>query len=384
MPTSIPGLVTMSTITIDYTSAAHQGGGIGRFTRELIGGLARLNSEHRFRLFVAGAQHVGLHAPPGPQFCWRPTRVSPHQLTRIWHRVRLPLPIEIFSGRSELFHAPDFVLPPTLPRTRRLVMVHDLSFERVPETFTPWLLRYLRQAVPRSLRSADHIIANSAATRDDYLTHFSLAESQFTVIHGGVSPEFQPVDSAADKHLFPQLKRPFVLAVGTLQPRKNFTRLIEAIAILRETGCALELAIAGGRGWLEGEILDTRDRLGLQDAVHLLGYVPDAQLPALYRRARVFAYPSLYEGFGLPLLEAMACGTPTLTASVSSLPEAAGDAAIYIDQNDTDSIAAGLRRLHEDDSLRAALREKGFVRAREFTWARASAKLLGVYDMLLA
>ena len=381
---SIPEFVTMPTITIDYTSAAHQGGGIGRFTRELIGGLAGLSSEHCFRLFVAGAQRAELGVPPGPQFCWRPTRVSPHHLTRIWQRARLPLPIEIFSGRSKLFHAPDFVLPPTLPRTRRLVMVHDLSFERVPETFSPWLLRYLRQAVPRSLRAADHIIANSAATRDDYLAHFSLTGSQFTVIHGGVSPEFQPVDTATDADLFPQLKRPFVLAVGTIQPRKNFKRLIEAIAILRETGCELELAIAGGRGWLEGEMLDARERLGLQDAVHLLGYVPDAQLPALYRRARVFAYPSLYEGFGLPLLEAMACGTPTLTASVSSLPEAAGEAALFIDPHDTDSIAAGLRRLHEDDSLRAALRERGFARAREFTWARASAKLLDVYDMLLA
>ena len=263
-------------------------------------------------------------------------------------------------------------------------MVHDLSFEHVPETFSPWLLHYLRQAVPRSLRAADHIIANSAATRDDYLAHFSLTESQFTVIHGGVSPEFQPVNTATDASLFPQLKRPFVLAVGTIQPRKNFKRLIEAIAILRETGCELELAIAGGRGWLEGEMLDARERLGLQDAVHLLGYVPDAQLPALYRRARIFAYPSLYEGFGLPLLEAMACGTPTLTANVSSLPEAAGEAALFIDPHDTDSIAAGLRRLHEDDSLRAALRERGFARAHEFTWARASAKLLDVYDMLLA
>lgn len=135
---------------------------------------------------------------------------------------------------------------------------------------------------------------------------------------------------------------------------------------------------------MEGEILETRERLGLRDSVHLLGYVADTQLPALYRRARVFAYPSIYEGFGLPLLEAMACGTPTLTADVSSLPEAAGDAALYVDPNDAEAIADGLYRLHEDTNLRANLIQKGYARAKEFTWPRASSKLMGIYDMLLA
>ena len=384
----MPGRVCMAKITIDYTAAAHQGGGIGRFTRELVHGLAEITGQqecqHRFQLFVAGKKpRPG--AIPNQPFPWRATAIPHHQLTRIWHRARLPLPVEVFCGRCDLFHGPDFTLPPTRPGTRRLLMVHDLSFERAPETFTPWLLRYLRSAVPRSLRAAHHIIVNSAATRDDYLAHYPwLNGADFTVIHGGVSPHFQPAAAEEDALHFPQLRKPFILAVGTLQPRKNYARLMEALAILRDSGSELELAIAGGRGWLEAEIQATRERLGLQRAVHLLGFVPDEHLPALYRRARVFAYPSLYEGFGLPLLEAMACGTPTLTSNLSSLPEAGGEAALYIDPRNSEAIANGLRRLHEDEALRARSIEKGRGRARGFRWQRAAGQLLAVYERMLA
>ena len=374
----------MPRITIDYTAAVQQGAGIGRFTRELIGALAQSDDRHTYRLFVAGARRADLGAAPAPRFSWRPTRLPEPHLTRIWQRARLPLPVELFSGRSALFHAPDFTLPPTLPTTRRLLMVYDLTYERVPETFTPWLLRYLRQSVPRSLRTADHILASSYATRDDFMSQYSLRKEQFTVIHGGVSKHFRAEAQPEDRILFPELNRPFVLAVGTLQPRKNFARLIEAIAILRAEGCELDLAIAGGRGWLSEDILATRRRLGLEDAVHLLGFVPDEQLPTLYRRARVFAYPSLYEGFGLTLLEAMACGTPTLTARNSSLPEAAGDAALYINPHQAEDIAAGLRRLHEDETLRQQFHKSGLARARAFTWQRAATKLLATYNSLLA
>ena len=373
----------MPTITIDYTSAVQQGGGIGRFTRELIQGLARLDSNSQFRLFVAGSSKAKLGPPLGPNFFWRNTNISPKQLTRIWHRARMPIPVEIFSGRADIFHAPDFSIPPTLSGTRRLVMVHDLSFEKVPETFTPWLLRYLRQVVPRSINSADQIIANSFTTRNDFIEHYGLSESMFTVIHGGVSPCFHNASDVTDSFRYPELDRPYVFSVGTLQPRKNFSRLIEAMAILRNKGCELDLVIAGGHGWLEEEIIATRARLNLQDNVHLLGYVKDNELPNLYRRARIFAYPSLYEGFGLPLLEAMACGVPAITSSVSSLPETAGDAALFIDPYDVDSIADGLHRLHEDESLRSGLITKGFARAQEFTWEQAAIKLLSVYDTLL-
>ena len=373
----------MPKITIDYTSAVQQRGGIGRFTRELIHGLARLDRHSQFRLFVAGSSRASLGQPPGANFVWRSTKIPPNHLTRIWHRARLPLPVEIFSGRADVFHAPDFSIPPTLSGTRRLVMVHDLSFEKVSETFTPWLLRYLRQVVPRSIHSADLIIANSIATRNDYLEHFGLSESQFTVIHGGVSPCFHPIAAESDRVPYPGLARPYVFAVGTLQPRKNFARLIGAMANLRARGCELDLVIAGGRGWLADEIFAIRARLGLQDRVHLLGYVRDDKLPDLYRHARIFAYPSLYEGFGLPLLEAMACGVPVMTSSGSSLPETAGDAAWFIDPYDVASMADGLYRLHDDERLRSEFITKGLARARQFTWEQAAGKLIAVYDRLL-
>lgn len=373
----------MPIVTIDYTSAVQQRAGIGRFTRELIHELAGTESDYHFRLFVAGAPTNRLHSLPGNQFSWRSTRISATQLTRIWHRLRMPLPVELFSGKVDLFHAPDFSLPPTLPGTRRLVMVHDLSFEKVSETFTPWLLRYLRQVVPRALHRADHIIANSFSTRNDYVEHYEVDESKFTVIHGGISRIFLAHQERSTKPIEPEQASPFVLAVGTLQPRKNYSRLIEAISRLRAKGSELELVIVGGPGWLEEEIFETRERLGMQEAVHMRGYVAEEDLPALYRRARIFAYPSLYEGFGFPLLEAMACGTPTLAASVSSLPEIAKDAAFYIDPYDVESIEEGLKRLHEDDKLRQELITKGYERVKEFSWKKAAKTLLGVYDRML-
>ncbi|MCY3836367.1 MAG: glycosyltransferase family 1 protein [Anaerolineaceae bacterium] len=377
------GFVSMPIITIDYTSAVHQRAGIGRFTRELIHALAETAGDYHFRLFVAGRAKNQSLSLPGSQFSWRNTRIPARYLTRIWHRLRMPLPVELLSGKADLFHAPDFSLPPTLPGTRRLLMVHDLSFEKVPETFTPWLLRYLRQVVPRALHRADHIIANSFSTRNDYVEHFALDERKFTVIHGGISPKFHTQQRVSTKPMDPEPGPPFVLAVGTLQPRKNYPRLIEAVSRLRAKGSELELVIVGGPGWLGEEIYETRERLGMQAAVHLRGYVAEEELPALYRRARIFAYPSLYEGFGFPLLEAMACGTPTLTAAVSSLPEIAQDAAFYIDPYDVEAIEEGLRRLHEDEALRQELIAKGYERVQQFSWQKAAKTLLKVYDRML-
>ena len=356
--------------------------------RELVAALARLDGQTDYRLFVAGARRAQLPAPPGSNFVWRPTAITPRNWARIWHRARLPYPIEAITGRTALLHATDFTLPPTLSGTRTLLTVHDLSFVRVPETASPPLKAYLDAVVPRSVRRADHILADSHATRDDLIALYGTSPEKITVLWSGVDARFAPiVDTArlqAVRARYRLPDRPFLLSVGTVQPRKNYVRLIEALARLRADLPDLGLVIAGGKGWLEDPIYAALNRFGLQDAVVFTGFAADDDLPALYTLAHAVALPSLYEGFGLPVLEAMACGTPVVTSKLSSLPEVAGDAALLVDPLDVDALTAALRRLVTDESLRATLRERGLARAATFTWERAARQLLGVYSQMLS
>jgi glycosyltransferase involved in cell wall biosynthesis len=374
-------------VAIDYTPAYEQGGGIGRYVRELVTALARLDHETEYRLFVSGAKAGSLPPPPAANFHWRSTSVTPKWFARVWHRARLPLSVEAFTGRVNLFHATDFVLPPTLPGTRTLLTVHDLSFVRVPETASPSLKAYLDTVVPRSVARADHVLADSQATKDDLMALYGVAESKVTVLLSGVDPHFERMDAPqmlrALRAKYHIADRPYIFSVGTVQPRKNYPRLIRALAALRAEGRDVGLVIAGGRGWLDDPIYSAIRGNGLAQYVHLIGFADDEDLPALYSGAAAFAFPSLYEGFGLPILEAMACGTPVVTSNVSSLPEVAGDTALMVDPTDLEGLTAALRRLLDDENLRQRLVAGGLKRAREFSWDRAAQNLKNIYSSLL-
>jgi glycosyltransferase involved in cell wall biosynthesis len=372
------------TLAIDYTPAYEQGGGIGRLTRELIAALARLDDDHAYRLFVMGAGRKPLPALPGDSFTWRGTRITPKWWARVWGRAQLPLPVESITGRVDLYHATDFLLPPTLPGTRTLLTVHDLSYVRVPDSANPSLRAYLDAVVPRSARRADHVLADSQATKDDLTALYGLPPEKITVILSGVDAHFRRVEDESVRARYKLGSRPYIFAVGTVQPRKNYIRLMGALAKLRADGWDGMLVIAGGKGWLDDPIYRALDDLGLRDHVHLIGFADDADLPALYSLAAVTAFPSLYEGFGLPIIESMACGTPVVTSNVSSMPEAAGDASLLIDPLDVEALAGALARLLTDEALRADLIRKGYAQARRFTWERSALELLAVYRRLLA
>jgi glycosyltransferase involved in cell wall biosynthesis len=377
----------LSIVGIDYTAAYEQGGGIGRYVRELTAALLRQGEGFDYRLFVAGASRSGLPSPFPHNFHWCSTRLSPVSLARIWYRARLPLPVELFVGKVNLFHATDFVLPPTLPSTRTLLTVHDLSFVRVPEAASAGLRAYLKRVVPLSVRRADFVLADSQATKDDLVSLYGVSSGGVAVLLSGVDSRFAPVLAGGvitTRSQYDIGTVPYILSVGTVQPRKNYGRLIQALALLRAANIDIHLVVAGGKGWLEDPIYDTIHATNMGDYVHFIGFVDEKDLPTLYSGAVCFAFPSLYEGFGLPVLEAMACGTPVVTSNVSSLPEVAGDAALTIDPYNVEELAEALRRVIEDEALRKDLISKGFARAKQFSWDTSARQLIQIYRNLLA
>lgn len=373
-------------IGIDYTSAVHQTAGIGRRTREVVAAIAGLNAqrEHDFRLFVQAARRSELPPTPGEGFSFHPFPLSERNFARIWHRLNLPAPRPTWwTGPVDVFHAPDFMLPPLPGGLPSLLTIHDLSFVHAPETFVPGMRTLLGAAVPRSVRRATHVIAVSEATKQDLVNLYGTLPEKISVIYAGVQPHFRPIeDTLAIRTRYGLSDAPFILTVGTLQPRKNHLRLVQAF--VRMDAPDHKLVIAGGKGWIYDEVRAEVERLGLAGRVLFPGFVADEDLPALYSAAEMFVYPSLYEGFGLPVLEAMACGTPVVTSDTSSLPEvvAGGEAGLMVNPLDVDALAEAMGRLLLDATLRANLIEKGRAQAAGFTWEKTARQTLALYEHL--
>ncbi len=371
-------------IAIDYTAAIRQRAGIGRYTRELTQALLALDRENRYVLFSAGR---GADEPPWPpNVRRRSVPLSDHQLAVVWQRLRLPIPAELLTGPVDLFHSPDFVLPPLL-KAASVVTIHDLSFMRLPHCSPPALLDYLMRSVPRSARRADAILADSESTRRDVVELLGIDAERVHVVYAGVDTRFtqQSPDAVHEAKARYGIVGPYVLAVGTLQPRKNYPRLLEGFAAMRrKSGLPHKLVIVGGRGWLYDEIDAAVARLELAEDVVMPGFVRDEDLPSLYTGADLLAFPSLYEGFGLPALEAMACGTPVVASTAPALPEVCGEAALLVDPTDVPSLADAVEQVLTDEGLSSRLVELGRHRATEFQWEDAARSLLAVYHKVLA
>jgi glycosyltransferase involved in cell wall biosynthesis len=328
-----------------------------------------------------------------PNFRFKSATISDVTLARLWHRLHIPLPITTLTGPQDLFHATDFVLPPTSRSTRTLLTVHDLSFVRDPDSATPALRRYLNQVVPHSVVRAHHVLADSHATKEDLVELYGMPPDKVTVLYSGVEARFNPHKQRGEEERIRKRYKlgyqPFILGLGTLQPRKNYNRLISAFAQIADVSRRLDgrpithnLVIVGKQGWLFDNIIADAARLGIRTRVIFPGYVDEQDLPALYRSAELFVFPSLYEGFGLPPLEAMACGTPVVTSNVSSLPEVVGDAGLTIDPTDIFALANAMSQVIQDSQLREQMIQRGLERAAEFNWLRAARQLREVYEQV--
>ena len=264
-------------------------------------------------------------------------------------------------------------------RYRNVITIHDVTPILFPETHGRMQVCYHRHMLPSVLNQADAIITISECSKRDILRLYGISEEKIHVIYHGVSDHFSTAPDARSDFV-QGLPEHYILNIGTLEARKNLPRLLEAYAIARNKGLTHKLLIGGAKGWRLSNLAGIVAKHKLEQDAVFLGYVEDTDLPALYGRAEFFVYPSIYEGFGMPILEAMACGTPVITSNVSSMPEVAGDAALLVDPLDVDEIAAKMLELAGSTELRGRLREAGLARAGRFTWEETARRTLAVYQ----
>ena len=365
----------------------HQSAGLSRYTTRLAEALlAHERDRVDLRLFYnahsgdelpPSLRDVPSHSVPMSQIRWRMTAYG-SQLTRLnQRRVLGPL-----AGTPVIYHATEHLLP-RLP-VPTVLTVHDLIFERYPAHHTWRNVQFLKRAMPAFVAAADVIIAVSEHTKRDLVELYATPQVKIRVVYEGVDAHFAPAppDAVAAVRARYGLTRPYLLTVGTLEPRKNHLTAMAALARLKAAGQDVTLAVAGGQGWRFEPVQQRVAELALEDDVIFTGYVPDADLPALYTGAACVLVPSLYEGFGFPVLEAMACGAPVICSQASSLPELAGDAAILIHPTDDEALAAHVTRVLTEPDVAASLRARGLTQAARFTWAACARETADVYAEL--
>ena len=371
-------------VTLDIQPALAQGGGIGRYTRELLRHLPDAAPDLDFSAFFFDFNRRGLPFPPPPARTLRPCRWCPGRIAQqLWKRLHAP-PYPFFAGPADLYFFPNFIRPPMgRSRARTVVAIHDVSFLRLPETTEPKNLAWLRAGIAQSAKSADAIVTDSRFSASEIAETLSVPPSKIHPVLLGVAPPPPAPDpgDAARRRTRLGLLRPYLLMVSTIEPRKNIPFLVKVFEALRSFDG--DLALVGGLGWKTGPILDAIARSPASSRIRLLSHIPDPDLDAVYAGASAFVFPSLYEGFGLPPLEAMARGTPVVAARNSSLPEVLGDAPLWIDGWDPAHWAASIQALLDSHSDLARLRAAGPLQASRFTWSSTAASTAALFRSLL-
>jgi len=365
-------------IGLDARLVYYQRGGIGQYIVHLIQELARLNTSDDY--MILRSRKEGAPLVQAPRFKDIPMWTPPHNRLE-----QLALQVELARLRFDLLHSPDFI-PPWQGRFRRLITIHDLTFLYYPQFLTAESRRYYNGQIERAVRIADHISADSTATKDDLVRLLGVLPHKVTVVLLAPDLMYRPLDGTACAPILARhgLDRGFMLFTGTLEPRKNLAGLLTAYrALCDRKPSTPPLILAGRRGWLYDEIFAQITALKLADRVRFIENLPNKELVALYNAATLLVLPSFYEGFGLPVLEAMACGTPVVCSERGSLPEIAGDAALLVNPDDLDGLSAAMERALEDEPLRTQLRLKGFANVARFSWENTARETLTIYHKLL-
>jgi glycosyltransferase involved in cell wall biosynthesis len=363
-------------IAIDARLSYYEQAGITQYTLNLIRALAEIDQENAYSI---------LQRRPDQR-----TIIEQENFRRVSLLAPTHHPLEqyvlglelLLHGKQDVIHCTDFI-PPFYYRGPAVVTVHDLAFLLYPHFLTRKAARYYG-LIDRAVRHAEHVIAVSEATKRDIVRLTGTPENKITVIYEAADSLYKPVDDqqALDRvHAQYHLPQQFILFVGTIEPRKNLPTLIRAYhGLVEKYKSPADLAIVGRRGWLYDDVYNLVDQLGLRDRVHFLGRVPTLDLLYLYNASRMLVLPSYYEGFGLPPLEAMACGVPVIVSDTSVMPEVVGDAALRVPHEDVEGFTVAMWRLLTDHDLRADMIAKGTKRVKCFSWERAARETLQVYQ----
>jgi glycosyltransferase involved in cell wall biosynthesis len=371
------------TVYLDVSAAINSRAGLGRYARSLTQALiAEMEpSPTLFYNRTRDAQDI-------PEWSTVPRRsirigYKPWRLM-VWQGQVLRMSFNRLVPDATLFHATEHLLLP-LRDVPTVMTVHDLIFKLFPHHHKRLNYWFLNWAMPLFVRRADAIIVVSQATKNDLIRHYRTPDNKITVVHEAAAPHFRVVPDSEVARVRAKYNLPqrFLLAVGTIEPRKNLARLVESLARLRTDYRDLQLVVVGARGWLYDDFFTRVEELGLKEAVHLPGYVPDDDLPAVFRAATVYVMASVYEGAGLPVLEAMACGVPVTSSRESSMPELGADVVRYFNPYDVDHMTDIIGAVLADDRLRARMAAAGPERAALFSWQRAARETLSVYKKVM-
>lgn len=356
--------------------------GVGNYVLHLFRGLRNVAPEQDF--FLVG-QRSNLDVIGGgiPDRVLHETKISHenHPLGDLWEHYWLPRVLH--QNQVDVFHGPATLLPLARDGYAAVVTIHDLVAFLHPQTIPRKYATYMRWLIRKVVARADRIISVSEHTKSDLVDVLGVNPDKISVVYEAAHESFRPcndqklLDDVCQRY---GLDGPFLYHVGNIEPRKNLVRLVKAFMIMRErSGHKVKLAISGQKGWLTRRLFKALGEIDIHRDVVFTGYVSHQDLPLLMCAAHAFVFPSLYEGFGLPVLEAMSCGTPVVTSDISSLPEIVGDKAVLVDPNSSESVAQGLQRILEDSQLHSRLAAEGFERAKLFSWNKAARETLDIY-----
>jgi glycosyltransferase involved in cell wall biosynthesis len=369
-------------IGIDTRTVTPIRSGVGNYVLNLLEGLRWVAPQQEFFLLgqKKNLETIGWNLPSG-MFHTSPLSHESHPWGDLWEHFLLPQTLQ--RAGVDVFHGPATLIPLAGSGFARVVTIHDLVAFLFSDTIPKKYALYMRWLIRQVVQKADRIISVSEHTKQDLIDVLKVDPAKVTVVYEAAPPGFQPIRDRT-KHAWVRrrynLKGPFLYHVGNIEPRKNLVRLVKAFLLMRQRSkLDVQLVITGQKGWLTSMLFRELDYLQLGDEVVFTGYVPRTDLPLLMNAAEAFVFPSLYEGFGLPALEAMSCGTPVVTSNISSLPEVVGEAAVLVDPERVESIARGMEAVLIDSDLRELLAKEGLAQARRFSWERAARETLEVY-----
>jgi len=372
-------------IGIDATLALNKPTGVGRYIMNLAESLAKVDDQNSYRLFYHYFRSIpkgSFYRPPKGNFQTRRVRIPGRVLN--WCCLRFGFPrLEHFLGEMDVFHFTVYS-PWRTKKAKTVLTLHDLLAFKYPQFWPKHKSDFFRECHLKAIPIADAICVDSEDAKRNLLEIFRVPESKVKVIYLGVEERFRRTTQVkSDKLKVPKIDYPYILNVGIIEPRKNLVGVVEAFSLLKESKkIPHHLVVVGSKGHFYREVIDQIEKSNYREQIHLLGYVPDEALPALYAAADVFVLPSFYEGFGLPVLEAMASGTPVVTSDNSSMSEIASGAAHLVDPTNSEEIAWGIEKILFDSEYTRVLSERGKQRAKDFDWRKTAIETLKVYQEL--